>query len=286
MTLAPMKVARSEHAAVVLGDRLIVLGGLFSVNPFRTEGTPSVEEYDFGSDTWADLPPLPEARHHGMAAVVDDRLFFFGGYRLHGFDEVPDSWELVGDRWESRAPIPSPVGAGAAAVVDGMIYLVGGTPLGSTYRYDPEANTWEQLSSPRVLREHLAAVEYGGKVWAIGGRWNGLAFDSVGIYDPITDEWTDGPKMSLRRSGFGAAVVGDRVIVAGGETFEPLVALDSVEVYFPGTGAWSASTPLPVGLHGNPMAGFDGSAFMPGGSLRPAGVDNDPTLFSFQEPDG
>jgi hypothetical protein len=65
-----MNLARSEHPAVLLGEELVVAGGFIEVGVGRTGVTPTVEAYRPESNTWRDLPDLPEARHHGMAAVV------------------------------------------------------------------------------------------------------------------------------------------------------------------------------------------------------------------------
>ena len=76
-----MFVARSEHPAVVLGDEIVVLGGLIEVGVGRTGVTPTVEAYLPETDAWRDLPDLPEARHHGMATASGAGLLHG---RLHG----------------------------------------------------------------------------------------------------------------------------------------------------------------------------------------------------------
>jgi N-acetylneuraminic acid mutarotase len=280
---ATMRVARSEHPAVVLDGRIVIMGGLIETGVGQTGVTPSVEAYDPVTDSWSDLPDLPAPRHHAMAAVVDDRLFFIGGYDEAGFNPTVDVWELSGDTWVERANLPTPVGAAAAVVLDGLIYIVGGVPNSGLFVYDPAADAWTELEEPSEKREHLAAVALEGEVWAIGGRWEVFAVRTVEIYDPVSDSWRDGPQMIQARSGFGATVVDGMVMVAGGEVFEPVQALDTVEVLgmmlSENNTGWLRSVELPMGLHGNPLVTIGDQVYLPGGSIEAAAVDNPGQLF-------
>ncbi|MGH3650162.1 MAG: Kelch repeat-containing protein [Acidimicrobiia bacterium] len=276
--LAPMEVARSEHPAVLLDEEIIVVGGLIERGPGRTGVTASVEAYDPADDTWGAIPDLPASRHHLMAAVVDGWLFAIGGFSESGFDAVSTVWELVDGIWEDRAPLPVPIGAAAAVTLEDVVYVIGGTPAGGLYRYDPGNDAWASLRPPSRHREHLAAVVFAEEVWALAGRWQGEMFDSTEIYDPETDSWRDGPGLNEARSGFGATVAGETIVVAGGEVFNPDQALVSIEVMR--EGAWEMADALPFGLHGNPLVFVSGALYLPGGSTRAGGVENPGTMLS------
>ncbi len=277
-----MKVARSEHPAVILDDQIVVLGGLIESAPGRFGVTPTVETYDPAGDSWARLPDLPQPRHHNMAAVLEGRLFAVGGFSEPGFTATDRMWELVGGSWIDRAPLAQAVGAGAAVVLDGRLFVVGGAPGGGLQAYDPTDDSWEILPAPSTFREHLAAVVFAGEIWAIGGRQPGLVHDSVEIFDPVTSSWRPGPTLGQRRSGFGAVVAGDLIYVVGGEVFDPDEALESTERFDPSVGSWMEFEPLPIGLHGNPLAAHDGSLYLPGGSMQAAGVENSGELFAIE----
>ena len=272
--LAPMEIARSEHPAVVLDDEIVVLGGLIEVGVGRTGVTASVEAYTPATDTWRILTELPEARHHGMAAVVGDRIFFIGGYTSAG-DPSTAVWELDGDTWVGRAPTPIPVGAASAAAVGQEIYLVGGVPEGLFLRYEVARDRWYALAPPPTRREHVASVHVNGEVWAIAGRWMGEIFDTTDIFDLETETWREGPRLLDPRSGFGAVVVEDSVFVAGGEVFDPDEALKSVERLDDESRGWLSVESLPHGLHGNPLVAAGRHVYIPGGSTRAADVVND-----------
>ncbi len=279
---SPMGVARSEHPAVLFEGELVVVGGLVESGLGRTAVTDTVEAYDPVSDRWRSMADLPAPRHHGMATVVSGRLYVIGGFSEGGFDAVDSVWELVEGSWAERAPLPRPVGAGSSVALDDLVYVVGGVPDGGLFSYDPKADIWAELSGPSSFREHLAAVALDGEIWALGGRGPGEIHATTEIYDPVSDSWRSGPSLNAARSGFGAAVTGGSIYVAGGEVFNPNRALDSTERLDPGMGEWQLAEVLPVGLHGNPLVAIDGILYLPGGSTRPAGVDNAGELFSLQ----
>ena len=272
--VAPMRVARSEHPGVALDGEVVVIGGFIEEGVGRIGVTDTVEAYSPDTDTWRDLPNLPEPIHHGMAAVFAERLFALGGYSSGG-DPVDSMWELVGDAWIDRPPLPGAVGAGAAVVVDDWVYVVGGSPDGGFYRYHPESNAWAELPGPAVQREHLTAASRDGEVWAIAGRWQGEIFDTIEIYNSESQTWRSGPNLNEARSGFGAVAIGERIVVAGGELFSPEAALTSVEMLDADGAAWVLIDPLPHGLHGNPLVGLGSDLLLPGGSTRARDVIND-----------
>lgn len=273
-----MSVARSEHPGVVVNGEIVVSGGFIVIGVGRVGVTETVEAYSPDTDTWRDLPDLPEPRHHGMVAVVADRLFVFGGYSAAN-DATDTVWELVDGEWAARAPLPVPVAAGAAVVLDDSIFVAGGTPDAGFYRYDPATDAWAELTAPTAQREHVAAVALDGEVWAIAGRWQGEIFDTTEIYDPTLEAWRSGPTLNEARSGFGAVVIEGAIVVAGGEVFSPDEALVSVEMLDPGTDEWSFIEPLPHGLHGNPLVAVGSDLYLPGGSTRASDVINDGRTF-------
>lgn len=276
-----MAESRSEHPAAFVEGEIVVAGGLIEVGVGRTGVTPTVEAYAPETDAWHSLVDLPEARHHGMAATVGERLFFMGGYTAAG-DPSNSVWELVEGEWIDRGALPAPVAAGAAVNTGESIFVVGGVPEGNVYRYDVAGNTWDTIPAPGTRREHVAAVALDGEIWAIAGRWEGEVFDTTEIYNPDAQVWRAGPSLLEARSGFGGVVIDGAIFVAGGEVFSPDAALDTVERLGHARGEWEAIQSLPHGLHGNPLVAIGTEIYLPGGSTRPAAVDNDGVTYRLQ----
>ena len=276
-----LEVARSENLAVVLGDTIYTMGGLVS-GPQGTGATDSVERYEKGSDGWESVISLPAARHHSMAVVVNGRIYHLGGMDGSGFNPVATSWVFdLGGVWTEIADLPEPVGAGAAAVIGDIIYVVGGVARGTgLFAYDPVADSWESLAEMTQPREHVAAVSLDGKLWVLGGRWGEEMLNTVEVFDPVTGTWSSGPAMAEARSGFGATVVGETIVAAGGEVFSPTKALASTEILT--KDAWLPGEPLPNPVHGVPLVTVGEVVYLIGGSETAAAVDNPGEVWSFR----
>ncbi len=271
-TGAEMPTARSEMRVGVVDGIFYVPGGFGGLTDFAA--------YDPENDSWTELAPLPEPAHHMMATGHNGKVFVFGGgpdlswqatSSIFVYDPATDVWTAAGAMPERRM-------SGEAVSLGDFIYLVGGTG-GTTamLRLDPMDGSWTVLPGPVQPREHVAAVAFNDELWVIGGRWGGTgALATVEIFSPASGAWRDGPEMVEARSGFGAAAVGERIIVAGGEILgaRPWKALASAEVYDAVSGAWSLLTELPAGIHGMPVVGYEGTAYVLGGSDRAGGIDN------------
>ena len=269
---AAMPTARSEM-------RVAVVDGIFYV-PGGFGGLTSFEAYDPANDSWTALAPVPEPAHHMMVTGHGGKVYVFGGgpdlswqatASIFVYDPATDAWTTAGAMPERRM-------SGEAVSLGDFIYIVGGTG-GTTalLRHDPAEGSWSVLPGPSQPREHVAATAFSGELWVIGGRWGGTgALATVEIFDPVSGAWRDGPEMHEARSGFGAAAVGDRIMVAGGEILgaRPWKALASAEVYDAVSGAWTMLPELPAGIHGMPVIGYEGTAYVLGGSDRAGGIDN------------
>ena len=269
---AGMPTARSEMRVGVVDGIFYVPGGFGGLTDFAA--------YDPANDNWTELAPLPEPAHHMMVTGHGGKVFVFGGgpdlswqatASIFVYDPATDAWAEAGSMPERRM-------SGEAVSLEDFIYLVGGTG-GTTalLRYDPAADSWAVMPGPVQPREHVVAVAFNDELWVIGGRWGGTgALATVEIFDPASGAWRDGPEMNEARSGFGAAAVGGRIIVAGGEILgaRPWTALASAEVYDAVSGEWTRLADLPAGIHGMPVAGHEGTAFVLGGSDRAGGIDN------------
>lgn len=268
-----LPVAWQEISAGVRGGEIWVVGGFEG-----TRAVDSVRVFDIAGGTWRDGPSLPASRHHVMVAVVGNDLYSIGGEVGLTFTPVDDCWVLRDGAaaWEEIAPLPEARGAGVAAVVDGRIIVAGGVGAGNALvrpvdTFDPTTGAWSATRGAMIPtgREHTAGFAYEGRVWIVGGRNLSLAtnMDVVEIYDVAADRWSTGPSLLTARGGFGAAVVGDRAYVIGGE--QPDRALDEVEVLDLASMTWAASPSVPTPRHGHAVVGAVGRVWAIGGADRP-----------------
>jgi hypothetical protein len=247
---APAPTARQEVASAVLDGRVWVIGGLTSAGASAV-----VESYDPAVDRWATGPSLPIALHHAAATVYRGEIVVLGG-----FGEAPSLYAEASDRafalrnggWVELPRLRRPRGAAAAATVGPSLVLAGGRDalalIGPTEVFDGTA--WHDAAAPPTRRDHLAAVSDGHSVFALGGRFlqPGATTAAFERFDPAAGAWERLPALPAARGGLGAALVGGRIVTAGGE--DPTGAFAQVEAYDIATATWSALPPLPSPRHG------------------------------------
>jgi N-acetylneuraminic acid mutarotase len=271
-THAPLPTPRQEVAVATVEDRIVVAGGF---GP-HAEPVATVDAYRPTTNTWETLTPLPAPVHHAAAVSVNGRLFVIGGFRdrLPPWSAERTVYEYDASRhsWATRAPLLIGRGAHAAAVVSGRIYVAGGR-LGSTLSavevYDPETDRWSRVPDMPTAREHLAAVESGGRLWTLGGRASfvGPQYANVEIYDPASETWVAGLPLPAGRGGLAAAALGDHVFVFGGEA--PFRIFSATEMYEATGSRWIAKEPMRTPRHGIGAAVLGGRIWIPGGARRP-----------------
>ena len=142
-----------------------------------------------------------------------------------------------------------------AAVLNGRIWLIGGLtgPFQATKEvqvYDPTVRTWGTGPALPVALNHAMVVPYRGTLWVIGGFESrpgvptAVASPKVFMYNQAKNDWIDGPSLHHARGAAAVAVVGNKIVVAGGRTGDPGKDVLPTEVYN-GT-SWQDAIPIPT----------------------------------------
>ena len=259
-------------------DRLHLAGG----------GAPP-DSYDPDADAWRDGPWVREGIDHVQAVAVGGLIYYIGGLRMidrwpngeQGSVDVYDPAAQTVDTTRTTMPAGRERGAGGVAVHEGRIYYVGGLHEGTAVawvdRYDPVANTWRQLPDMPTARDHVQAVVLGSRLHVIGGR-RGPMNSTTGDHDALdldTGAWRTGlAPLPTPRGGYGATILGEEIVVIGGETEGHV--FDEVEAYRPVTGTWRALAPMPRPRHGFQAATCSGAIYVAaGGSVAGWGPTNE-----------
>lgn len=175
----PEGTERGAGACVTFGDKLYVFGGIHSGHDTALA---DVSVYDPATDTWRELPALPEVRNH-MSAIV------LGG-AIH----------VIGGRVDRVTPV------GRVDIFD---------PATETYSRGPDMGVPRSGYALGFDEARGVAYVFGGE----GDPANPLGvYDTVEAYDGAA--WRRLPKMPRPRHGFGAATLsGVTYLPGGGDIF-------------------------------------------------------------------
>lgn len=163
-------------------------GKLYRVGGFTAKNSEQEEQdlwsqdgfamFDPATNTWTDLPPLPEPRSSHDAAVLDGRLYVVGGWQLAGPDSTTwhdTAWFCDLQQQElSWLPVPKPPfqrRALSLAAHDGKLYVLGGMqesgrPTTQVDVFDPATQTWSR--GPALIGPDMEG--FGNSSFDIGGR--------------------------------------------------------------------------------------------------------------------
>lgn len=278
-----MPSARNELAAVLLDDKIYVIGGEDIASGGSQKDT--IEVYDLTKERWIkdDVAPIPMPLDHTAAATHQGKIYVVGGFMER---KTPTDKLFIYDpktnEWTEGRSLPSTRGALTAEFINGTLYAIGGlnsshVPVSTNEAYNPNTDTWTSKAPMPTARHHLSSAVVDGKLYALGGRilGNGVPsedideglsnFDRNEVYDPQSDSWEIREPMLVKRSGFTATAFSGYVYVFGGEGVAEVY--DSVEKYDPLSNSWSFQAPLPSGRMGLKAVSFDDRIYVIGGQL-------------------
>jgi N-acetylneuraminic acid mutarotase len=204
------------------GDLLYVVGG------YTAAGPSSRRAFVLARDRrWRELPPLPEPRAAGGAAVVAGKLYVVGGVRRGSGDLGARSFVYEPDlaRWRPFAGPPTRREHLGVAALGGRIYALGGrtggldTNLRAAEAYDPARGRWYRLPPMPTARGGTAAAATTSLVVSVGGEGPGGTYPQAEAYDPARRRWRSLPPSPQPRHGLGVVGIGRRVYaLLGGPT--------------------------------------------------------------------
>src|SRR5690606_31586850 len=158
-----------------------------------------------------------------------------------------------------------------AAVLDGKLYVIGGSS-GVSQRnqvYDIARDEWELTGSFMPRRESSAVAAIEDRIYVVGGGGppGAGAMDTVLIYDPVADTWSEGVRAPLAVSAPGHAVLGGELYVVGGRTDndENQLATAMVMVYDPAHDSWRTVADYPEPAFSQACGAIEGLLYCAGG---------------------
>lgn len=171
-------------AMVSHGGKLYRIGGFTAKNKANEDRSlwsqDDVVCYDPAVKKWTAMPSLPEPRSSHDAAVLGDKIYVGGGWKLAGDGET---------QWHQTA---------------------------WSLDLSKESPRWDSLPKPPFERRALALAAHDGKLYVIGGmQREGGPSTRVDVYDPASQKWSQAPSLNGKPfEGFGCSA-----FAAGGNLY-------------------------------------------------------------------
>lgn len=226
---------RVKHTATLLPDgKVLVVGGGYGINE---ETLKDVEIYDPLTNSWTTRSPMINGRNSHTATLLNNGEVLVGGGGSIGssgsnplpyveiYNPTNNSWRSVESMSMARS------GHTATLLQNGKVLVVGGfDKLGSDYNpplstaelYNPLTNTWSPAGNMVDARAwHTSTILPSGKVLVGGGVGAGsyttTILNSVELYDPLTNSWSQVTPMNVFRFFHDAVLLPNgKVFVVGG----------------------------------------------------------------------
>jgi N-acetylneuraminic acid mutarotase len=265
---------RQETGVAALDGKIYVIGGFDSAGVV----VPTVEAYEPATRTWSIFAAFPRPIHHANVAAVGGKIYVVGALVEATFRAIGDvyMYDPASNIWSQKAALPSGQerGSGGVATIGSKIYVAGGLRGGVSVAdfssYDTATDTHAALPPLVQPTDHLVGGAMGGIVYAIGGRQGTITglIGRVAAFDPATSQWTERAPMITARGGAAAAIVRDRIVVAGGEGNLRLSTgvFSEVEVFVPATNSWYSLPQMKTPRHGTGGASIENTFYVPGGA--------------------
>ena len=276
MTLADIPHPQIVCSGAVLNNQLHVIGGCTLVG-----GASNAHQvYDPVTNSWVDKAPLPDKAGWPAIAVYNGKIYIFGGDKK-GIDAKQTDRSFVydpaKDAWTEIARLPAPRSYAAATAVGEFIYVYGARTLTrdtadlSTYRYDPEDNTYTRMADLPEGARFISQGVYNGSIYVLHGETSKeVMADGVLQYDIVHNSWKKLNIPRITKSKWTltqhstSVTLGTKLFVAGGKPPEekrtPLVTYFDMQ-----TKKFGQIHPLPAGRCCGAGGFIDGTLYLAGG---------------------
>jgi len=228
----PLPGAREDHAAVAVGDRILVIGGVDDAG----NKLDSVLAWTPGDAEWTPLPSLHRSMGSPQAVVLPDGSVIAS-------DGAIERWNPSNEAWKVAKLGPARTLVTLVPLAKGGVVVIGGCEDADVKSVDILATdgTWRRAADLPKRRQEAAAIELSDGRIALAGGWGTESVMESGgdggeldyEYRSFTPRWTHELRVSTTsllgtpdgewtealapqiRNPLAFLLPGDRVLVAG-----------------------------------------------------------------------
>ena len=219
MNKAPMPVKTCGFATELVDVKIFLIGG-WTATPEKPDSTfayPGIQVYDPATDSWdTTRTHMPTPRYSMASAVVDKKVFLFGGSPYTNIVEVYDTET---DTWDvSRTSMMYNSMACQSISIDSLIFVAGAWDTEEIIAerfamYNTNTDEWTTLPSLHHPVGHMSIDTLGGLIYFAGGiSIVSKGIKKIQVFDPVSLSWTVlDSELPDRYCAHGSFVRGNRI---------------------------------------------------------------------------
>lgn len=179
----------------------------------------TVERFDPDENKWEVVGNMAVSRYYFGCCEMQGLIYVVGGISNEGIELCSfEVYDPLSKRWSPLPPMGTRRAYLGVAALNDCIYAIGGwnetqDALHTVEKYSFEEEKWVEVASMKVPRAGLCVVAVNGLLYVSGGRSSSHDFlapgtlDSVEVYNPHSDTWTEIGNMITSRCEGGVAVL-------------------------------------------------------------------------------
>ncbi|XP_028986935.1 actin-binding protein IPP isoform X2 [Betta splendens] len=179
----------------------------------------TMERYDPEENKWEVIGSMAVPRYYFGCCELQGFIYVIGGISDEGMElRSAEVYDPISRRWSALPVMVTRRAYVGVACLNNCIYAVGGWnealgALETVEKYCPEEEKWVEVAPLSTARAGVSVSAVNGLLYAVGGRAASRDFsapvtvDSVEIYDPHLDTWTEVGNMITSRCDGGLAVL-------------------------------------------------------------------------------
>ncbi|XP_077377309.1 actin-binding protein IPP isoform X2 [Festucalex cinctus] len=179
----------------------------------------TMERYDPEENKWEVIGDMAVPRYYFGCCELQGFIYVIGGISDEGTELCSaEVYDPISRRWSALPVMLTRRAYVGVACLNNCIYAVGGRneavgALETVEKYCPEQEKWLEVAPMSTARAGASVSAVNGLLYAVGGRAASRTFsapvtiDSVEIYDPHLDTWTEVGNMIASRCDGGLAVL-------------------------------------------------------------------------------
>lgn len=206
---------------------------------------------------------------------LHEHIFVIGG-AVEGQGSEPtctvEVFDCTSREWRQIEPLPVKTTACYATAITGVpgLVVVGGfggwKALNTVQMYDWVTKQWHVMKHMRKRRWGCYATGTEHGIVVAGGCDQGSVLNSVELYNMKRKEWFTLPSMLEQRCNFGGAIIGRKLLVAGGGSgFYFNSAKNTAEIFDGELGIWTKLPPMRRKRYGCAAVGWKNKLIVLGG---------------------